>query len=196
MEVLFLLAKAQLRRTEPLFPLSHGVPRVDDRRIGSAIMYVIKHDLMWRDATTGYGPHNTNYNRVIRWSRLGVFNKIFAELTGKADEPERIMIDATRLKAHRRQLAKRGALPGCIGRTKGGLNSKLHTVCDGESRPIELLLTAIKPQSPISLRPDALSTAPQDRERLRPHQGLASRRNTIRPVRPHFHVRILTIASR
>ena len=46
MEVLFLLTKAQIRRTEPLFPLSHGVPRVDDRRIGSAIIYVIKHGLM------------------------------------------------------------------------------------------------------------------------------------------------------
>ena len=123
-----------------------------------------------------------------------MFNKIFAELTGKANEPERIMIDATHLKAHRRQLAKRGALPGCSGRTKGGLNSKLHTVCDGERRPIKLLLTAIKPQSPISLRPDALSPAPQDRERSRPHQGRASRRNTLRPVRPHFHVRILTFA--
>lgn len=66
---------------------------------------------------------------------MGVFNRIFAELAGKAGEPDRIMIDATHLKAHRTaaSLLKGGALPRCIGRTKGGLNSKLHAVCDGES---------------------------------------------------------------
>ncbi|MEZ5743189.1 MAG: IS5 family transposase [Sphingomonadaceae bacterium] len=143
MDVPFLLSKAQMRRIEPFFPLSHGIPRVDDRRIVSGIVYVIKHGLMWRDAPKGYGPHKTIYNRFIRWSRLGVFNRIFAELAGKAGEPDAIMIDATHLKAHRTaaSLPKRGAVPRRIGRTKGGLNSKLHAVCDGEGRPIILLLT-------------------------------------------------------
>jgi len=50
MDVPFLLSKAQMRRIEPFFPLSHGIPRVDDRRIVSGIVYVIKHGLMWRDA--------------------------------------------------------------------------------------------------------------------------------------------------
>ncbi|WP_150005777.1 IS5 family transposase [Iodidimonas muriae] len=143
MDVPFLLSKAQMRRIEPFFPLSHGIPRVDDRRVVSGIVYVIKHGLMWRDAPKGYGPHKTIYNRFIRWSRLGVFNRIFAELAGKAGEPDRIMIDATHLKAHRTaaSLFKRGALPRRIGRTKGGLNSKLHAVRDGEGRPIMMLLT-------------------------------------------------------
>ena len=39
------------------------------------------------------------------------------------------------------QPAKRGELPRLIGRTKGGLNSKLHAVCDGQGRPVRLLLT-------------------------------------------------------
>lgn len=97
MDVPFLLSRAQMRRIEPFFPLSHGIPRVDDRRIVSGIIYVIKHGLTWK----GYGPHKTIYNRFIRWSRLGVFNRIFAELAGKAGEPDAIMIDATHLKAHR-----------------------------------------------------------------------------------------------
>ena len=48
------------------------------------------------------------------------------------------MIDATHLKAHRTaaSLLKKGLLPRCIGRTKGGLNSKLHAVCDGQGRPV------------------------------------------------------------
>lgn len=97
----YLLSEAQMRRIEPFFPLSHGIPRVDDRLIVSAIIFVIKNGLRWRDAPRSYGPHKTIYNRFIRWSRLGVFNRIFVELAGKAGEPDRIMIDATHLKAHR-----------------------------------------------------------------------------------------------
>jgi len=41
----------------------------------------------------------------------------------------------------RRQASSKGALPRCIGRTKGGLNSKLHVVCDGVGRPIVMMLT-------------------------------------------------------
>lgn len=109
----------------------------------SGIIYVIKHGLMWRDAPREYGSHKTIYNRFIRWSRLGVFNRIFAELPGKAGEPDRIMIDATHLKAYRTaaRLLKGGALSRCIGRTKGGLNSKLHAVCEGLGRPIMMPLT-------------------------------------------------------
>jgi transposase len=115
---------------------------VDDRRIVSAIVFVIKNGLRWRDAPRDYGPHKTIYNRFVRWSRLGVFNKIFAELAGKGGKPERIMIDATHLKAHRTaaSLLKKG-VPRRIGRTKGGLNSKLHAVCDGNGRPLVMLLS-------------------------------------------------------
>src|SRR5665647_1586139 len=94
---LFLLSETQMRRIEPFFPLSHGVPRVDDRRVISAIIFVIRNGLRWRDAPKAYGPHKTIYNRFVRWSRLGVFNRIFAELAGKGGKPDRLMIDATYL---------------------------------------------------------------------------------------------------
>ena len=102
-----------MRRIEPFFLLSHGIPRVDDRRIVSAIIFVIKNGLPWRGAPRSYGPHKTIYNRFIRWSRLGVFNRIFVELAGKVGEPDRIMIDATHLKAHRTaaSLLKGGLFP-------------------------------------------------------------------------------------
>lgn len=45
MSELFLLSKAQMRRIEPYFPLSHGVPRVDGRRVISGIIFVIKNGL-------------------------------------------------------------------------------------------------------------------------------------------------------
>ena len=110
---LFLLSEAQMRRIAAFFPLSHGVARVDDRRVISGIVFVIKNGLRWRDAPQGYGPHKTIYNRFIRWSLLGVFNKIFAALARKAGKPDRLMIDATHLKAHRTaaSLLKKGLFP-------------------------------------------------------------------------------------
>ena len=101
MSDLFWLSDKQMRRIEPWFPLSHGVPRVDDRRVISGIIFVIRNGLRWRDAPREYGPHKTIYNRFIRWSRLGVFNRIFAALAAKGAKSERLMIDATHLKAHR-----------------------------------------------------------------------------------------------
>ena len=101
MSDLIWLTEAQMRKIEPYFPLSHGVPRVDDRRIISGIIFVIRNGLRWRDAPTEYGPPKTIYNRFIRWSRMGVFNKIFAGLAAKAGQPDQLMIDATHLKAHR-----------------------------------------------------------------------------------------------
>ena len=113
MSDLIWLSEAQMRRIEPYFPLSHGVPRVDDRRIISGIIFVIRNGLRWRDAPKEYGPHKTIYNRFIRWSRLGVFNKIFAALAAKGGKSDQLMIDATHLKAHRTaaSLLKKGLFP-------------------------------------------------------------------------------------
>ena len=117
---LFLLSETQMARIAPHFPLPHGVPRVDDRRVVSGIVYVIKHGLQWKDAPKGYGPHKTLYNRFIRWSRMGVFDRIFAGLAAEGPKPERSMIDATHLKAHRTaaSLLKKGLFPAVSGAPK------------------------------------------------------------------------------
>jgi len=68
--------------------------------------------LALRDVPPGYGPHKTIYNRFVRWSRLGIFNKIFAALARKGGKPHRLMIDATHLKAHRTAASfKKGSVP-------------------------------------------------------------------------------------
>eukprot|EP01040_Poterioochromonas_malhamensis_P020839 gene20839-24991_t len=120
MSDLICLSDAQMRKIEPYFPLSHGVPRVDDRRIISGIIFILRNGLRWRDAPKDYGPPKTIYNRFIRWSRLGVVNRIFADLAGKADIPDRLMIDSTHLKAHRTaaSLLKKGLFPDVSGAQK------------------------------------------------------------------------------
>ena len=122
MSDLFWLSAAQMRRIKPYFPLSHGVARVDDRRIVSGIIFVVKNGLRWRDAPKAYGPHKTIYNRFIRWSRLGVFTRILAELAGMVGTPDQVMIDATHLKAHRTaaRLLKKGMFPAVLAGPKVG----------------------------------------------------------------------------
>jgi transposase len=71
MSKVFMLTREQIAKITPYFPKSHGVERVDDRRVISGIIYVIRNGLMWKDAPAAYGPHKTLYNRFVRWSRMG-----------------------------------------------------------------------------------------------------------------------------
>ena len=57
MSDLFWLSRVQMRRIEPYFPLSHGIARVDDRKVISGIIFVIRNGLRWRDAPKDDGPH-------------------------------------------------------------------------------------------------------------------------------------------
>jgi len=56
MDELFLLSERQMRRISPYFLLSHGIPRVDDRRVVSGIVHVIHNGLQWKDVPRAYGP--------------------------------------------------------------------------------------------------------------------------------------------
>jgi len=122
MRDLFWLSEEQLSKIKPYFPLSHGVPRVDDRKVVSGIIFVIKNGLRWRDAPSEYGPHKTLYNRFIRWSKLGVFDSIFSNLACEALPPDTLMIDATHLKAHRTasSLLKKGMFRAVLAARKAG----------------------------------------------------------------------------
>jgi transposase len=67
----------------------------------SGIVCVIHNGLQWKDAPKAYGPHKTLYNRCLRWSGLGFFDRIFLSHASEGPRPERIMIDSIHLKAHR-----------------------------------------------------------------------------------------------
>ncbi len=113
MRDLYWLSEGQLALIQPYFPPSRGVSRVDDRRVISGIIFVLKRGLQWRDAPAEYGPHKTLYKRFKRWSRLGVFDQIFVALASQDGPPDQLQIDATHLKAHRTaaSLLKKGMFP-------------------------------------------------------------------------------------
>ncbi|WP_333712747.1 IS5 family transposase [Yoonia sp.] len=145
MSNLFWLSDAQMARLKPFFPKSHGKPRVDDRRVLSGIIFINRNGLRWCDAPREYGPHKTLYNRWKRWSDKGVFAQIMAGLAAEGTETKTIMIDATYLKAHRTASSLRfekGGRGRLIGRTKGGMNTKLHAITDAIGRPITFFMSA------------------------------------------------------
>jgi len=95
------LTDKQVERLRPHFPKARGKPRVDDRRGLSGILHVLRNSLRWQDAPSVYGSHKTLYDRFVRWSRLGVFARIFRDLARRGAEGDTLMVDSTHLKAHR-----------------------------------------------------------------------------------------------
>jgi transposase len=83
MSVPFRFTPAQLRRIRPHVPRSRGIPRLENRRVLNGIVSVIRHGLRWRDAPPAYGLHMTLCNRFVRWSCMGVFDRIFAAMAAR-----------------------------------------------------------------------------------------------------------------
>ena len=112
----FWLTEDQFSRLAPLLPSdTRGKPRVDDRRVISGIVHVLKSGGRWTDAPVVYGPHKTLYNRWKRWGEMCVFLRMMEGLAAEGAEPKTVMIDATYLKAHRTASSlrvKKGVLGG------------------------------------------------------------------------------------
>jgi transposase len=99
---LFWLSDEQWQQIEPLLPTDvRGKDRVDDRRVISGILHILKSGCRWCDCPPEYGPSTTIYNRFVRWARRGVWERLFRELAGRGRSTETQMIDSTHIKAHR-----------------------------------------------------------------------------------------------
>jgi transposase len=98
----FWLNDDQFSRLEPLLPTdTRGVARVDDRRVISGIVHVLKSGGRWADAPEVYGPRKTLYNRFVRWAAKGVWTDIFHALASAGGPPAQVLIDSSAVKAHR-----------------------------------------------------------------------------------------------
>jgi transposase len=92
---------------EPLLPKSRKSARVDDRKIMNAIFYVLRTGMPWRDLPARYGPYTTAYNRFNRWSRRGIWKRVFDLLASKSRD-SLYLIDSTIVKPIGRQAAQKG----------------------------------------------------------------------------------------
>jgi len=106
---LFWLSDEQWCRIEPLLPKDvRGKERVDDRRVISGILHILKSGCRWCDCPPEYGPPTPIYNRFVRWAERGVWERLFRELAARGRSGETQMIDATHIKAHRSASGAKG----------------------------------------------------------------------------------------
>ncbi|MDP9196221.1 MAG: IS5 family transposase [Pseudomonadota bacterium] len=123
---------------KPLLPdRPRGVARVDDRRVLNGIFYILRTGSPWRDLPERYGPYTTVYNRFNRWAKAGVWLRV-------AQSPQSMqMIDSSIVRAHLHAAGgKKGGPDNAIGRSRGGLTSKIHAAVDETGMPLRILLTA------------------------------------------------------
>jgi len=132
---------AEWRLIEPVLPYKpRGVPRVDDRRVLNGIFWVLSSGAPWRDLPERYGPYTTCYNRFVRWQCAGVWDRILTAISHR-DDAEVQMVDSTIVRAHQHATCiKHGADEG-LGRSRGGLTTKIHAVVDANGLPIKLALS-------------------------------------------------------
>src|SRR5512141_2896511 len=133
---LFWLSDEQWRQIEPHLPRDvRGKDRVDDRRVISGILHVLKSGCRWCDCPPEYGPPTTIYNRFVRWQNAACGSVCFASLPGAAD----------RLHSHQGPPLgigrKKGEQNQAIGRSRGGRNTKIHAIADAKGRLLSILLS-------------------------------------------------------
>jgi transposase len=105
----FWLSEAQFARVAPHLPTdTRGKPRVDDRRVISGIVQVLKSGGRWVDAPSVYGPRKTLYNRYVRWAAKGVWVELFQALARAGGPPAHLLIDSSAVKAHRSASGAKG----------------------------------------------------------------------------------------
>jgi len=121
---------------KPMLPdRPRGVPRVNDRRVLNGIFWVLRSGAPWRDLPEGYGPPTTCYNRFVRWRRAGVWDRIMEALTAAHDTAVQ-MIDTSIVRVHQHGACIAGTRDQHMGRSRGGLTSKVHAVVDANGLPV------------------------------------------------------------
>jgi transposase len=99
---LFWLSDEAWAVLEPLLPKNQpGARRVDDRRVISGIVHMLRSGGRWRDTPPDYGPYTTVYNRWNRWSRRGIWQRLLAALADASHIDGTAQLDSTYVKAHR-----------------------------------------------------------------------------------------------
>lgn len=98
----FWLSDEQFDRLVPLLTQdTRGKPRVDDLRVISGIVYVLKSGCRWVGAPEIYGPRKTLHNRFVRWAAKGTWTDILTALADAGRPPSNVMIDSSAGRAHR-----------------------------------------------------------------------------------------------
>jgi transposase len=106
----------------------------------SGIFWVLRSGAPWRDLPETYGARTTCYNRFVRWRRAGVWDRIMDALAAGHDAAVQ-MIDTSVVRVHQHEACISDNNHQAMGRSRGGLTSKIHAVVDTNGLPVHLALT-------------------------------------------------------
>ena len=106
---LYWLSDAEWAAIRPHLPTGRrGARRVDDLRVISGILHMLRTGARWRDCPAEYGPYTTIYNRFNRWSKQGVWEDVIYVLSGSSGVIGTTSADSTSVKAHRSAAGGKG----------------------------------------------------------------------------------------
>jgi transposase len=135
------LADYEWTAIRPMLPNKpRGVPRVNDRRVLNGIFWVLRSGAPWRDLPEKFGPYTTCYNRFVRWRR-DVWGRIVDALAAAHDGAVQ-MIDTSIVRVHQHGACVTRNQRQSMGRSRGGLTSKIHALVDSNGLPVKLALSA------------------------------------------------------
>jgi transposase len=126
---------------KPMLPNKpRGVQRVNDRRVLNGVFWVLRSGAPWRDLPETYGPYTTCYDRFVRWRQAGIWDQIMEALAAGHDAAVQ-MIDTSVARVHQHEACIADNNHQDMGRSRGGLTSKIHAVMDTNGLPVHLALT-------------------------------------------------------
>ena len=133
----------QWERIAPLLPgkvEDAGRSGADNRLFVEAVLWIVRVGAPWRDLPEAFGNWNSVFQRFRRWVRSGVFNQVFAALSDGADF-EYVIVDGTIVRVHQHGTgAKGGTHNHAIGRSRGGLTTKIVALVDALGNLVRFVL--------------------------------------------------------
>lgn len=138
------LNEGQWARIALLLPGKAGDPGrtgLDNRLFVNGCLWVLRSGAHWCDLPDRYGRWKTVHRRFSRWCHAGVWERVFDALAADPDN-RYLTIDSTIVRAHQQAVAgKRGARDQALGRSRGGLTTKIHMLADALGRPLRFRIT-------------------------------------------------------
>ena len=123
-------------------PDQKGSTGRDNRMFVEGVLWIVRTGSPWRDLPEMFGEWNSVFRRFSRWSRKGVWWRIFEAMSDDPDF-EYLIVDSTIVRSPARgRCSKRGSEDQAIGRSRGGLSTKIHLAVRGLGCPVRFALTA------------------------------------------------------
>lgn len=137
------IADALWERLGPLLPGrpgGHGGVAADNRLFLNAVWYVAKTGIPWRDLPERFGPWDTAYQRVNRWCKTGVWQRLFEAV--RDPDLEWLLLDSTVIRAPPHAAGMNGGADDqALGRSRGGFGTKIHLAVDALGNPVTVRLS-------------------------------------------------------